>query len=206
MKMNEPYVYKWTHLPTMMWYVGSRVAKRCHPNDGYICSSKIVEPMIVANPEEWQREIIHRGQDAYDVESEILQLFNARDDVRSFNGHNNDGKFSTAGITLSAERCEQIKVMRTGRKSQQHSDKVTGKGNPMYGVTRDDHSLNMTGDGNPRYLGIIVGTNTVTGHELTFTGSAEMKASGFHHGHIYNCVNGKKKQYKGYTWSRMKDE
>jgi hypothetical protein len=36
------YVYKWTHLPTLMWYVGSRTAEGCHPEDRYICSSKSV--------------------------------------------------------------------------------------------------------------------------------------------------------------------
>ena len=32
-KMTEnlsSYVYKWTHLPSMMWYVGSRTAKGCN--------------------------------------------------------------------------------------------------------------------------------------------------------------------------------
>lgn len=29
------YVYRWTHIPTGKWYVGSRTAKGSHPNDGY---------------------------------------------------------------------------------------------------------------------------------------------------------------------------
>jgi hypothetical protein len=37
------YVYKWTHIPTSKWYVGSRTAPGCHPDDGYICSSKLIK-------------------------------------------------------------------------------------------------------------------------------------------------------------------
>ena len=59
--MNTAYVYKWTHIPTLKWYVGVRYAKNCHPNDGYICSSKIVKPMIQEHPEDWKREIISIG-------------------------------------------------------------------------------------------------------------------------------------------------
>ena len=162
--------------------------------------------MILDNPTEWKREVVHIGEDAYEVESEILQLFDAKNDPRSFNGHNNTGKWSAAGVILSKERCEQIRVMRTGRKSKQHSDKVSGEGNPMFGAVRTEFSAAMTGEGNPRYMGVIVGTNIKTGDQVTFTGSKEMRAAGFQHSHIYCCVNGKKKQYKGYTWSRTKDK
>lgn len=91
--MNTAYVYKWTHIPTLKWYVGSRTAKNAHPDDGYICSSTLVKPMIVKNPEEWKREIISVGEpeDIFNLETEILNLFDARNDTRSFNGHNNDG-------------------------------------------------------------------------------------------------------------------
>ena len=90
---NTAYVYKWTHIPTLKWYVGSRTAKNSHPDDGYICSSLIVKPMIQKNPEEWKREILFIGEPelAFEFETEILQLFDARRDPRSFNGHNNDG-------------------------------------------------------------------------------------------------------------------
>jgi hypothetical protein len=93
--MSNSYVYKWTHLPTMKWYVGSRTAKAAHINDGYICSSKFVKPLIIANPEEWKREIIDTGskEDMLNLESDILQLFNAAKDPRSFNKSNADGKF-----------------------------------------------------------------------------------------------------------------
>jgi hypothetical protein len=48
------YVYKWVHIPTGKWYIGSRTRVGSHPNDGYYCSSKTVKPLILANPNEWK--------------------------------------------------------------------------------------------------------------------------------------------------------
>ena len=88
--MEQAYVYKWTHIPTLKWYVGSRTAKNCHPDDGYICSSRTVKPLIKANPNEWTRDIIDVGsaQAMKELEAEILQLFDAASDPRSFNKNN----------------------------------------------------------------------------------------------------------------------
>jgi hypothetical protein len=49
---TQAFLYKWTHLPSGKWYVGSRTAKGCHPEDGYYCSSKEVKPLILANPQD----------------------------------------------------------------------------------------------------------------------------------------------------------
>lgn len=97
--MTQAYVYKWTHIPTLKWYVGSRTAKGCHPDDGYICSSKIVKPLIKANPEQWRREVVAIGDpvEMLDLESIILEITDAKFDQRSFNLHNGDGKFTTLG-------------------------------------------------------------------------------------------------------------
>ena len=35
---TQAFLYKWTHIPTQKWYVGSRTAVGCHIDDGYICS------------------------------------------------------------------------------------------------------------------------------------------------------------------------
>jgi hypothetical protein len=47
--MTIAYVYKWTQLSTGKWYIGSRSAIGCNPNqhEKYICSSKTVKPMIL---------------------------------------------------------------------------------------------------------------------------------------------------------------
>jgi len=91
------YVYKWTHLPTLNWYVGSRSQDKSHPGDGYICSSLIVKPMVLSKPWEWRREIIATGtkQEMRELEIEILQLFDARNDPKSFNRSNGAPDFFT---------------------------------------------------------------------------------------------------------------
>jgi hypothetical protein len=88
--MTQAYVYKWTHIPTLKWYVGSRYKKGCHPDDGYICSSKIVKPLIESSPQEWQRNIIAVGEELEmrQLEYTILNLFDAAIDPRSFNRTN----------------------------------------------------------------------------------------------------------------------
>ena len=95
------FVYKWTHIPTLNWYVGSRTKPGCHLDDGYICSSKVVKPLILTNRNEWQRTIIATGsiEEMLDLEYTILYCTNAKKDTRSFNKHNGDGigRFSNAG-------------------------------------------------------------------------------------------------------------
>lgn len=83
----QAYVYKWTHIPSGKWYIGSRSANGCHINDGYICSSKIVKPLIVAKPDEWQRKIIYVGdkKTVRKKECEILKKLNAKQDPMSYN-------------------------------------------------------------------------------------------------------------------------
>jgi hypothetical protein len=127
------YVYKWTHIPTLKWYVGVRFAKGCYPDDGYICSSKIVKPLIETNPNEWKREIISTGtkEAMTELESEILEFSDAAKNPRSFNQHNNIGKFYNSGI-VSEETCKKIsdakkKNPRCGFKQSEEAKKKIAK-------------------------------------------------------------------------------
>ena len=88
MNMTESFVYKWTHIPTLNWYVGFHYGTQ---DDGYICSSKTVRNMITSNPQDWKRDIIAEGnsKEMYALETTILQTFDARGDNRSYNRHNN---------------------------------------------------------------------------------------------------------------------
>jgi len=97
--MTIAYVYKWTNLKTLQWYIGSRTKKGCHPNDGYICSSKSVKPLIIENVTNWKREIISTGnsKDMLELEQLILQTVDAKNDPRSLNKHNGDGLFNSTG-------------------------------------------------------------------------------------------------------------
>lgn len=170
--MNTAYVYKWSHIPTYKWYIGSRTSKKAHPDDGYICSSKIVKPMILLNPNEWRREILATGtpEEMYNFETELLQLFDAKNDERSFNQHNNiyfsyepwnKGKIGVYSI-------ESLKKMSLGasirivtdeqkiKTSNTMKGKHAGESNPFFGKNHSDETLkyyseSRTGEANPMY-------------------------------------------------------
>jgi hypothetical protein len=99
---NQPYLYKLTQKSTGKWYIGSRTAKNCKPNESYICSSRHVLPLYKENKEDWTREILVIGPADYirDLESKYLVSLNAKNNEQSFNLHNGDGKFTTAGKKL----------------------------------------------------------------------------------------------------------
>ena len=155
--MTNAYVYKWTHLPTLRWYVGSRFAKGCHTNDGYICSSDYVKNMIELSPEEWKREIIRTGspEDMYQLETDILEIFDARNDYRSFNCHNNDFGLPVSGEKHYMKRQEwrEIQSERTsGEKNPMFGIKQEGSKNGMYGVERSAQwKASISGENNPMF-------------------------------------------------------
>ena len=125
--MQTSYVYKWVHKPTYNWYIGSRTAKNSRLDDGYICSSKTVKPLILAGSKEWEKTIIAVGSvdEIRNLETTILKLFNAKNDLRSFNKHNQDGKFVCNGHTEETKR--KISANNLGKKRPQHSKIMTGK-------------------------------------------------------------------------------
>lgn len=116
--MTLAYVYKWTHTPTLKWYIGSRTGVGCHPDDGYICSSKIVKPLIIANPTDWIRQVLFTGDPSYIIllETAILEIVDAKNDNRSFNLHNGDGKFTTTGMVMPEQWRKNISAGNTGKK------------------------------------------------------------------------------------------
>lgn len=130
------FVYKWTQLSTGKWYIGSRTAKNCNPEDGYICSSKIVKPMIKANPEDWTRIILETGSkdDILLLEHELLKCLNAAQSEYSYNLNNSSGTFSTAGKPLSHNHKINLSIALTGisrkqkpRLTLEHKNKIAIK-------------------------------------------------------------------------------
>lgn len=144
--MTQAYVYKWTHIPTMKWYIGSRTAKNSHVNDGYICSSRVVKPLIEEHPNEWIRTIVGVGtvDEMYQLETEILQLFDAKNDPRSFNRSNNEHpRGATYGMKNKTHSSETRKKMSLSAKlycadslvKKQRSEQRKGSNNPQFGKT-----------------------------------------------------------------------
>ena len=149
------YVYKWTHIPTGKWYIGSRTRVGAHPADGYYCSSKLVKPLIIANPHEWQRDIIATGDpiSMRDLETKLLQDANAKHDNESFNQHNNDRSPVRTGIPHSLDSIEKMKGPRNqyGPQSAEHIEKRAAK---KRGVARPDlvaSNRSRTGEKNPNF-------------------------------------------------------
>lgn len=144
--MHQPYVYKWTHLPTLNWYVGSRTRQGCHPDEKYICSSRYVRPLIESNPTEWQKTIVAIGSpdEIRQLEADILYTTDARNDCRSYNLHNGDGKFTTAGKKMPPRSKETVEKIRSKLKLQtlseeqrQHLSEINrGENNPNWGLKR----------------------------------------------------------------------
>lgn len=87
---SQAFLYKWTHIPTGKWYIGSRTAKGCHPADGYICSSSTVKPMIIERRLDWERTILVVGESKYiqQLEFKFLTKLDAKNDNMSFNLNN----------------------------------------------------------------------------------------------------------------------
>jgi hypothetical protein len=125
--MAECYLYKWTHIPSKKWYVGSRTAKNCHLNDGYLTSSKQVKKMILEQPNEWQRTILFVGDkdEIRALETEVLELFNAKSDDHSYNLHNQNKQFVCTGH--SQEIKQKIAKAQIGKKKPKQSIAMTGR-------------------------------------------------------------------------------
>jgi hypothetical protein len=121
--MSKAYIYKWTHIPTSKWYIGVRTREGCHPDDGYICSSKIVKPLILKTPLDWCREILHIGEpkEMLELESKILTELDAKNDQNSYNLHNGDGKFTTRGICMSDKWKQKISEGNSGKKRSEEA-------------------------------------------------------------------------------------
>lgn len=129
---TQAFVYKWTHLPTLRWYIGSRTAEGCHPADGYICSSKQVKPLVESQANEWTRTIIAQGNpaDMLELETIILETVDARNDPRSYNQHNGDGRFTTTGTVAwnkGLKKPRGTPSWNSGKPNPKHSEAMKGK-------------------------------------------------------------------------------
>lgn len=140
--MEKAFVYKWVHLPTLKWYVGYHNGKKRN----YVCSSKLIKKHILEKPDEWIREIIQRGSDMemYLLESTILQTLDAKNDPRSFNGHNNNGEsFNTIGRTKEFMSEKEIQNRKNAAKLRSC--------NGLSKSHRNSLSKSLSGRPNPRF-------------------------------------------------------
>jgi hypothetical protein len=123
---SKPYLYKWIHLPTNKWYIGSKTQAGWNPacHEKYLCSSKIVKPLILENRNEWEYKILVIGPASYirKLETSYLTMLDAKNDPMSFNQSN--AKFD-AGNRLGRIESD---ITRLKKSLARQGDK-----NPMYG-------------------------------------------------------------------------
>lgn len=148
--MAQAYVYQWTEKSTGMWYIGSRTKKNCHPDDGYICSSKTAKPLIKANPKGWIRTILYVGDplEAIKVESFVLTEMKAKDSAMSYNLHNQNMNFHGIRTPRTQKQKEHLSNLFKGRISPNKGNicpKVAISNKKRIGIKRPDHSEWMTG-------------------------------------------------------------
>jgi|APCry1669190327_1035288.scaffolds.fasta_scaffold32487_1 hypothetical protein len=161
--MTRAFVYVWKNTKSLRWYLGSHTRKNCHPDNGYTCSSKIVKPLIKQNPEQWQRTILAIGtpSEMLALEAELLEMLDAKHDVRSFNMHNGDGKFTTLGISFvpvnkgkpSPRRGLPNPGVSIALKGKAPHNK--GKPSPRKGVPNEKTSIKLKGKKQPTVCRIV---------------------------------------------------
>jgi len=90
--MNEAFVYCWTDHLTNKLYVGWHKGT---PDDGYICSSKLMKEQYNKRPSDFTRQILAVGsvEDMVNFETVILTATDAASDKFFYNMHNNGSKF-----------------------------------------------------------------------------------------------------------------
>jgi hypothetical protein len=208
-KITQPYIYKWTQISTGMMYLGSKTKAGWNPSRHmeYICSSKVVKPLVLANPDDWKCEILmvgdHDGcQYIFNKESEMLQEINARDNPEYYNQHNNDGIFSRAGTHHTEEtKKKYMELVKSGKHN------LVGNTNPSYSrVSAGTHHL--LGNNLPRVSGkkhylynhtVHSWKNKITGNTTQMTHAELVKTYDLDHGHVGRLIRNERKSHKGWA-------
>lgn len=130
--MATAFVYCWTDKATNMVYIGSHKGS---VDDGYICSSKYMLEEYNKRPDDFSRKIIATGNvvDIRNLETRILQAFNAKENSMFYNKHQNDGLYFDGWAVgqMSIEHRQKLSAAKKGKPiSKAHKEKLhTGRRN-----------------------------------------------------------------------------
>jgi len=118
-----------------------------------------------------------------------------------------DGGDGTTGYKRSKELNEAVASKNRGLKRSKESISRISKAHLNY---TGDVLIKMTsgreGKGNPAYKGNIVATSLLDNSTIELCGVKEIRLAGFDDTRVYNCIAGKYKQHKGYTFKRKNEE
>jgi len=129
----EAFVYCWTDWKENKLYVGWHKGQ---PDDGYICSSKLMIEQYNSRPKDFTRQIIATGssKDMVNFETTILKEFNVAENASFYNMHNGNGFYHLNKHT------EETKAKLRKPKTEKHKKNlsinhanVSGSNNPMHG-------------------------------------------------------------------------
>lgn len=145
MSESDGFVYKWTNKVSGRWYIGSHKGSE---DDGYTGSGiQFQRAVKTYGIEKFEREILYRGAQYREEEERILKELDAALDERSYNLKNEAFGASLSGElngmsgknhTIEAKEAISktlIDLWDDERKAE-HSKKMSGRGNPMFGISR----------------------------------------------------------------------
>lgn len=109
--MSEAFVYIWKDMTCNKFYIGKHKGKE---DDGYISSSKLFIEEYNQRPNDFQRKIVAFGADGemYNLETSLLEGFDAANHPRFYNKYNNRGRFYNDG-SEEIKRLQRNTWMRT---------------------------------------------------------------------------------------------
>jgi len=134
---HKPYVYEVIDKVTGKYYVGSRTAKGCHPEElgiSYFTSSKVVSAIFKLDPNRFEKRILVSGDTDYvvKVESDILRFRDSKNDVNSYNIWNGAHGFNpvkaaevTVTLKLGVHARSQEKKRQDAKKGGLQGGKIT---------------------------------------------------------------------------------
>lgn len=148
----EAFVYSWTNTETNQLYIGSHKGT---PDDGYVCSSKVMLEDYMRDRSVFTRQIIATGsyEDMRAFEATLLDAVDAKRDPQFYNQTNGNGDFYLKRQTVESRRkisesktgkarpdvAERNRTVRQGAVNLQRD--LSGENNPMYDKKHSEESL-----------------------------------------------------------------
>lgn len=141
------YVYKFAHKETGKYYIGSH--NKPSAESTYMGSGLIWQKALKKHGKDaFEKEILYEGDFFREEEERILKELNAAEDPMSYNMKNEalGGSFygeknGMFGKTLTAEERYNRGSSFRGKKRPDHSEKMTGEGNPAFGKNKHTKTI-----------------------------------------------------------------
>ena len=146
--MKEAFVYSWRNKDTNRLYIGWHKGS---PDDGYVCSSKILMEEYEKDSSKFERFIIAEGtaEDMVALEAQILKAVNAKDNPEYYNQHNGNGFFHLKKHSAKARL--KISKSKTGKKRPDLTERNLTN-NPAHNPDiAKKMGRCMKGEANPRF-------------------------------------------------------